>query len=121
MPSKERVERMIATVEGGDIAGALEEFYAPDVEMRDNKAAPMVGRAENLERERDFFGSIRVNEHRAVRYVVSGDDVAIDWVLDFTTSEGARYRMEQVAFQRWEGDRIARERFYYDSATLERV
>jgi ketosteroid isomerase-like protein len=119
MPTRERVERMIAMVEGGDIAGAMEEFYAPDVEMRENKADPMVGLVANLNRERTFFGSIRVNEHRAVRYVVSGDDVAIDWVLDFTTSEGARYRMEQVAFQQWEGERIARERFYYDSATLQ--
>ena len=119
MPSRARVQQLINYVEQGRIPEAIEEFYADDVVMQDNKGAPVAGKAANLQRERASFDAIaEIHEHRAASYVVDGDRAAIDWIFDFTMKDGRRFRMEQTAYQTWRGDRIARERFYYDSATL---
>ena len=49
---------------------------------------------------------------------VDGDQVLIEWVFEYTTREGQRIRMEEIAQQTWRDGRIVRERFFYDSATL---
>lgn len=34
----------------------------------------------------------------------------------FTRHDGRSFRMEELALQRWRGERIAEERFFYDPA-----
>ena len=48
--------------------------------------------------------------------LVDGDRVAIRWIFQFDWLDGTRTRMEEIAWQRWEGDRIAEEIFFYDPA-----
>jgi hypothetical protein len=47
---------------------------------------------------------------------VSGDNVVIRWVFEFEWLKGGRMRMEELAYQRWEGEKIAEEQFFYDPA-----
>jgi ketosteroid isomerase-like protein len=49
---------------------------------------------------------------------VSGDNVVIRWIFEFEWQDGTHTRMEELAYQRWEGERIAEERFFYDPAQL---
>ncbi len=44
------------------------------------------------------------------------DHVVIRWVFRFDWLDGTVTRMDELAYQRWEGDRIAEETFYYDPA-----
>jgi ketosteroid isomerase-like protein len=118
MPTKQRVLDFVAHVERGDIIPALERFYADDVVMQQTDGTTTAGRDANIARERDFFGSITVHQHRAISVVVDGDRAAINWLLEFTGGDGVRYRMDQIAFQTWRGDRIAHERFFYDAAGI---
>lgn len=119
MPEKSRVQSLVAYVEAGRILEAIEEFYADDVEMQDNGATPTVGKAANARREAAFVRSIAtVHENKATAVLVDGDRVIIHWLFDYTSVDGNRYRMDQVASQTWMGDRIVRERFYYDSAGI---
>ena len=50
---------------------------------------------------------------------VDGDQVLIEWVFEYTTREGQRIRMEEIAQQTWREGKIERERFFYDSAALD--
>ena len=118
MPSRERVQQLIQYVEQGRTLEAIEEFYADDVAMQENRGEPTRGKSANLARERQFYGSIQLHEFRAKSFVVDGDRSAIEWVIEFTTGDGQRLRMEEVAYQTWRGDKIVHERFYYDTATL---
>ncbi len=123
MPSSQRLQAFVADVEAGRILHAIETYYADDVVMQDNNAAPTVGKAANLERERGFVGYIaEVHQNTAVSVIAQGDQVAIVWHFEFSGEDGKRLRMEQVAVQQWAGSgddaRIVRERFFYDSATL---
>ena len=118
MPTTQRVKDFVSYVEQVRIVEALEKFYDEDVVMQDNAGPPVVGRAANLERERAFFGAITVHQMRALSVVVDGDRVTINWLFEYTSKDGRRYRMDQLAYQTWRGDRIVRERFYYDSASI---
>jgi ketosteroid isomerase-like protein len=46
--------------------------------------------------------------------VVEGDRVAIHWIFELTDKSGKVLRVDEVALQEWRGDRISRERFFYD-------
>ena len=46
--------------------------------------------------------------------MLDGDQAAIRWAFVFTRHDGKSFRMEELALQRWQGDRIAEERFFYD-------
>ena len=119
MPTEQRVRDLIAYVERGDFPEAIERFYDEHVVMRDNLNPPTVGRAANIERERAFKSYIAaLHESRAKDVLIDGDRVVINWILDFTGTDGKRTRFDQLALQRWQGDRIVEERFVYDSASL---
>ena len=44
----------------------------------------------------------------------SGDNVVIRWNFAFTAADGQTRKMDELAYQRWQGDKIVEERFYYD-------
>lgn len=37
-----------------------------------------------------------------------------NWVFEFITHDGQFFQQDELAFQRWRGDKIIEERFYYD-------
>jgi len=43
---------------------------------------------------------------------VNGDHVVIRWVFEFTGQDGRKSRIEELAWQRWEGEQIAQETFF---------
>jgi ketosteroid isomerase-like protein len=45
---------------------------------------------------------------------VHGDRVVIRWHFHFEWHDGTITDMEEIAYQRWEGERIAEETFFYD-------
>ena len=40
------------------------------------------------------------------------------WIFELTEKSGKSARVDEVAMQEWRGDRIFRERFFYDPSTL---
>jgi hypothetical protein len=119
VPSIERVEAFIAAVEGGDHVKAIEDFYAADASMRENQAEPRRGREVLMAHERAVLDRTARVETTCVRPVfVQGDHVVARWVFEFTGRDGRRTRLEELAWQRWEGDRIAQEEFFYDPTQM---
>jgi ketosteroid isomerase-like protein len=49
-------------------------------------------------------------------YAIDGDRVVIHWIFDFTTLDEKQFSLDEISMQRWEGDNIVEERFYYDPA-----
>lgn len=87
--------------------------------MRENMAPPRVGRETLLEHERAVLARVRSVRSACVRpALVSGDIVVIRWVFEFEGLDGTKTRLEELAYQRWEGEYIAEEQFFYDPAQL---
>ncbi len=119
MPTPETLERFIATVERNDHVGALESFYAPHASMRENQAAPRVGREAHVASERRVLARAKAVTSTCIRPVlVEGDIVVIRWIFRFEWLDGGVTLMEELAWQRWEGERVVEERFFYDPAQL---
>jgi ketosteroid isomerase-like protein len=53
-------------------------------------------------------------------FFVDGDRAAINWVFDFVGHDGSTFTQDEVALQRWRGDKIVEERFYYAPAQRQR-
>jgi hypothetical protein len=117
VPSTETLERFILRVERNDHAGAVEEFYTPDASLQENKSAPRIGRDAQIKRERELLAKARTITSHCVRPVfVSGDLVVIRWQFRFDWPDKTVTEMEEIAYQRWDGERVAEETFFYDPA-----
>lgn len=120
MPREEQIEGLIALVERGEFVAALEEFYADDASMQENLGAPRVGLRALLENERRVLAGFEKVQARCLRpLLVRGDHAVIHWLFEFTGRDGRRLRLDELALQRWRGDRVAEERFYYDPSQLQ--
>jgi ketosteroid isomerase-like protein len=117
MPTSETLERFIARVEENAHAEAVEEFYTADASMQENQAPPRVGRDAHVANERKVLSRTKTLSSTCVRPVfVNGDRVVIRWIFHFEWRDGTITHMEEIAYQRWEGERIAEETFFYDPA-----
>jgi ketosteroid isomerase-like protein len=117
MPTTDTLERFIARVESNAHVEAIQEFYTEDASMQENMAPPRVGRDALAARESATLARAASLRSTCVRPVfVNGDHVVIRWIFEFAWKDGSASRMEELAYQRWDGERIAREQFFYDPA-----
>ena len=117
MPSRQTLDAFITLVERGHFVEAIENFYASDATMQENQDPPRGGRDVLIAGERQVMSMFPTIETRKVeRALVDGDFVVINWVFSFTTSSGQTMMLDELALQRWSGDRIVYEQFYYDPA-----
>lgn len=119
MPSAETLERFIARVEQNAHVEAIREFYTENATMRENQSPPRVGREKLVANEARVMSKAKTLTSRCVRPAfVSGENVVIRWVFHFEWLDGTVSDMEELAYQRWDGERIAAENFFYDPAQL---
>ena len=117
MPSRERVAAFIASVVGGDHVRAIADYYREDASMQENLQSPRRGRDALMAHEAKLLERVNMYTHRDPIFLVDGDHVVINWIFDATSKDGVTRRLNELALQRWDGDRIAEERFVYDTAT----
>lgn len=73
-----------------------------------------------MDNECRVLAQMRTVRSECVRPVfVHGDHVVIRWIFEFETLGGRRPRLEELAYRRWEGERIAEEQFFCDPAQLQ--
>ena len=119
MPTTETIERFIALVERNAHVEAVEAFYTAGASMQENQSAPRVGRDSHVANERRVLAKAKRLTSRCIRPTfVNGDKVVIRWIFRFEWLDGTVTHMEELAYQRWEGERIAEEVFFYDPAQL---
>ena len=122
MPTREVIERFVARVESNEHDKAIAEFYTEDASMQENQAEPRRGRDQLVAHEKAVLARAKTVTSECVRPIfVSGDRVVIRWKFRFIWLDGSSTQMEEIAYQRWRGDQIAEEQFFYDPVQRERV
>ena len=117
MPTEEALERFIARVESNQHDQAIAEFYTQDASMQENQAEPRRGRDLLVAREKAILARAKSVTSECVRPVfMSGDRVVIRWIFRFVWLDGTSMEIEEIAYQRWQGNQIAEEQFFYDPA-----
>ena len=120
MPSLATLQAFAAAVESNDHVGAIQKFYAPDAQTRDNDGPWRVGRDTLAERERGFLALMAsVKTTRLAPLLLDGDQSAICWRFDFTGKDGKVRTIEEVAWQTWRGEQLIEERFFFDPQQMQ--
>lgn len=120
MSLKDNVNTIIAMMGEGKIIEAVERFYADDVAMQENSNEPHVGKAKNIEREKQFLATIKEWQSLDVHSIgTDGDEndgvALIEYSFSFINTDDQPVKYEQVSVQRWKDGKIAHERFYYNA------
>ena len=118
MSIKPQVLDLIRLVEDGQMLDAITKYYAEDIAMQENVAPPTVGFQVNYDREAAFYGSLLALRFRLASLMIEGNRAIINWVFDYTTSDGKQYRMDEISIQTWENGKVVHERYVYDTASL---
>jgi hypothetical protein len=117
MPSKSTLDAFVALVLGGKHDEAIERFYTPDATMQENLDPPRKGRDNLIARERATMAHFKaIHSNLRGPIFVDGDHAVINWVFRFENNDGGAFIHDELAWQRWDGEKIAEERFYYDPA-----
>lgn len=117
MPSSNTVESFVQLVEDGRTVEAMLRYYAEHASMQENATTPRVGKSALIKHEEDALASIQSMKATCVRPLfLSGDLVVIRWVFEIQDKKGKTVRFEELAHQRWEGELMAEEKFFYDPA-----
>jgi hypothetical protein len=121
MPSTATLEAFVARVESNAHVEAIRDFYTEGASMRENQESPRVGRDVLMAHESDVMQRVASVRSKCVAPVfVNGNHVVIRWIFEFAFKDGRAMRIEELAYQRWEGERIAEEQFFYDPGQLAR-
>jgi len=119
MVCRSRVEKLVQYTQENRLIEALKEFYHDDAVMQENSEPPRIGLAASIERQHVAQAmTAQIHEVKAVSILVDGDLAAIEWHAEWTMVSGDRVRIEEMSLQHWKGDRIIRERFFYDDGDL---
>ena len=83
--------------------------------MQENNQPPRRGREALVANEERALSLAKTVYSECVRPVfVNGEHVVIRWIFEFTGHDDTIRRIEELAYQRWDGDRIVQEQFFYD-------
>jgi ketosteroid isomerase-like protein len=119
MPSRTRVAELISYVQAGKYVEAISDFYAETAFMKENHGEPRIGRDNLIKHERAVLaGLAQMRTERVGAVLVDGDRVIINWVFEMTSRDGKKRLLDELALQKWSGERIVEEQFYYDPAQL---
>ena len=118
MTYKERAADIQGMMSQGKALDAFEKYYHNDIVMVECTGQKREGKDVNREFEKGFFASIAEMHGAGVTAITSDEEAGVSMVeswMEVTYKDGNRMKMEQIARQKWQGDQIIEERFYYDT------
>ena len=114
----EKAQDIQNKVFSGQLLEAFEEYYHDDVVMIEATGVVREGKDANREAEKSFLASVKEWHGGGVLGITSNEPEGLSMVeswMDVTFQDGSRVKMQQIARQKWQGDQIIEERFYYNA------
>ncbi len=94
-------------------------FYAEEATMRENMAQPRSGKPALIQHEQDALAGVKNLQAKCIRpFFIEGDFVVIRWLFEIEDIKGKRFKFEELSHQRWVGQQIMEEQFFYDPSQL---
>jgi ketosteroid isomerase-like protein len=103
----------------GQMLEAFDKYYHNNVVMVEANGETRKGKEANRKFQSDFLLTIKEIHGTGVLAITSDEKAGTTMVeswMDVTNKEGQRMKMEEVAVQKWQGEQIVHERFYYNMA-----
>lgn len=115
---KQRDEALNQAILKGEIVERFGEFYHPDVVMVEGDGSTTEGFEANLEREKQFFGSVETIHDAGIEEtaVSEGDGVSFARErFDLSFKDGNRMKIDEIALRKWQDGKVVYERFFYNA------
>ena len=117
MSYKQKAQDLYHMIGQGQLLDAFDKYYHNDVEMQENFDPPRKGKAENRKFEEQWLSNIQEMHGGGVTNITSDEEKGVTMVetwVDSTFKDGNRVKMSEICVQKWEGDQIIKEQFYYN-------
>lgn len=110
---QDRDAALNARIQAGDVLGALDEFYCPDVQMQEGCNEPVNGRAQNKQRLEQFLGGLSKFNGATLHSSAVGDGVSLsEWTFDMVGGDGTPIVWNEVIRRQWKDGVVVHERYY---------
>ncbi|MDH3648107.1 MAG: nuclear transport factor 2 family protein [Saprospiraceae bacterium] len=101
----------------GKMMDAFEKYYAENVIVVEPTGEVREGKDAQRKAIQNWAGMVKEMHGGGVGAITSNEAAGVTCVeswVDVTFQDGNRLKMEEVAVQKWDGDQIVHERFYYN-------
>jgi hypothetical protein len=112
----ERDAKLNDAIRSGTLFEVFREVYHPEVEMYENDELAGKGVEANLEREKQFFGSIKEIRDFSVTRTAVNEPAGVSFAemsFDCTLADGRAMKVQEVSMRQWKDGQIVREQFFY--------
>ena len=113
----QKAQDMYAMIGQGQMMEAFEKYYHEDVVMVEATGEVRKGKAANREFGQQWMATLKEMHGGGVTAITSNGEEGITMVeswMEATFQDGNKIKMEEVCVQKWQGDHIIHERFYYN-------
>ena len=104
----------------GKVMEAFEQYYADNVRVTEVPTNEVrEGKDAQREAIKQWMDSVQEEHDGGILSITSNEDQGITTVeswMDVTFKDGNRGKMTEVAVQKWKGDQIVDEKFYYNDS-----
>jgi ketosteroid isomerase-like protein len=117
MKNIDRIKDIYQHLTEGKALDAFDKYYADNVVMIEGDGTTRNGKPACREYEVNFFLGIQEMHGAGVdAFATDGQNTTMveNW-MDVTFKDGNRMKLEQIARQKWEDEKIIEERFYYNA------
>lgn len=101
----------------GKTMDVFEKYYHDDVVIVEPTGDVRNGKAAQREAIQQWYSSVKEMHDGGVGGITASEDdttVMVESFTDCTFQNGGRFKLEEVAVQKWEDGKIVHERFYYN-------
>jgi hypothetical protein len=100
----------------GKLIDGFEKYYGQNVVMQELGEEPRIGKDFNRQHEEKFVSNIEIFHDGGIIGIASDESNKQTFVeswMDITIKDGQRFKLQQVAVQKWDGNHIVNEMFYH--------
>lgn len=114
----QKAKNVYSLLSQGKVLEAFDKYYHDDVVMIEADGKSRQGKETNRHFQEKFVNDIKEFHAAGAKTITSNEDERVTMIeswMDITMKDNTRSMMEEVSVQKWQGDKIIYERFYYNT------
>ncbi len=116
-PAEELAKRIVAAM-GDEVHLDMGKFYTDDAVSVEPGGGTMTGLQALRSKLAGWLAGLRSSSWKARHVFVSKNAICIEWEADLVMKDGRQLKLSEVAVHELRGEKICRERYYYDPRAL---
>ena len=116
-PAEELANRIVAAMDD-ETSLDLGKFYTEDIVSTEAAGGATTGLQALRSKLAGWLAGLRSSNWKARHVFVSRNAICVEWTADLVMKDGRQVTLSEVAVHELRGEKICKERFYYDPRAL---